>query len=334
MKEVCLEQLKKLSMDEVMEIIKPPDQSTALNVDAAVFELMGEQSGLEIGREGSGESQGHGSREKEEESTGGDGGGGVREEGGGGGGRGERGVESGGNNSTASGTVSQILRRDSHDRRSPHDCAQTEWGGEGHESTSFVSNVSKDEEKTQGTLKQPSLAHRAKPQTMECDTTTREAITEPSNVKWSDEKEILRSSSVAEGSVSENSSVCSLEDYWLSDFPAEVSEAARLQEIEFRKRALEAELRREERLEEERRREDEQSEEEEEMDEKAADEEEEVEGVKEERREDKEHEEGEGEMEMGSSNSSVKVDKMGALELQLRQRALQSLLAKKKEQQL
>ena len=304
-----------------MEIIKPPDQSAAVNVDAAVFELMGEQSGLEVGREGGRESQGHGSRGREEESTGGDGGGEVRGEGGG---RGERGTESGGKNSTASGAVSQTLRRDSHDQHSQHGHAQTEWGGERDESTSFGSNGSKDEGKAQGTLNQSSLTHQAKPQTMECDTTTREATTEPSSVKWSEEKEISRTSSVADGSVSDNSSVCSLEDYWLSDFPAEVSEAARLQEIEFRKRALEAELRREEHLE-ERSGEEEQGEKEEVEEE----EEEEEEG-----REDEEHEEGEGEMETGSSNSSVKVDKMGALELQLRQRALQSLLAKKKEQHL
>ena len=89
----------------------------------------------------------------------------------------------------------------------------------------------------------------------------------------------------------ESSSGSDLEDFWLCDFPEEVSEWARLQEIEFRRRALEAELRRRG---------------------------EGGEGVK--------------GMSVGGCEGD-KVDKSEAIELQLRQRALQSLLAKKQELQ-
>ena len=99
-----------------------------------------------------------------------------------------------------------------------------------------------------------------------------------------------------------DSSLGDLDDCWLCDFPEEMSEWARLQEIEFRRRALEAELRR--------------------------------------RGEGEGEGEGEG-MEAGRGDGGVplqtvtdKVDKSEAIELQMRQRALQSLLARKKEQEL
>ena len=141
-------------------------------------------------------------------------------------------------------------------------------------------------------------------QTMECDTTTSDISREDGKSTGRGEGKEEEEEGESEGEYysseeEDASSESDLDDIWLCDFPEEVSEWARIREIEFRQRALEAELRR--------------------RGEKG-----EVgrEGG----------EEGRGEEEEEDSQG-VKVDKSKAIELQMRQRALQSLLAKKKEQQ-
>ena len=175
-----------------------------------------------------------------------------------------------------------------------------------------ISDVSGDEGSGVECKEKVTRKSSSPPQTMECDTTTTELSVEPQTRREVEEDSDDNDSR----SISSGSSVSDLDDCWLSEFPEEVPEWARLQEVEFRRRALEAELRRRG---------------------------DQVEGGggEEEMREERGSMGCESERDRESAQDPlpvapgpVKVDKSEAIELQLRQRALQSLLVKRKEQNL
>ena len=309
-KQLCLEQLRRMSKEEIVQIIEPRDQSRELNLDAAVFELMGEQ-------DSSGKTSGTGTGSVEE-SVGGNTDRGEERKGDGGGGGGEGGEQGG---KEEGGRRKGHIEGKSSQAGTSHlpECNPPlmEQRNEREKKRLCVSDVSGDEAmdtraKTQ--LSRPSRqSDSSHPETMECDTTTEESVAVQACGEQGDEKEeeeeeeeVSDDDDGGRGSHSDTGSSCSLDDYWLCDFPEEVSEMARLQEIEFRRRALEAELKRES------------------LSERGGE-------------ESAEREEGEEvKMEVMEPNPPppVKVDKMEALELQMRQRALQSLLAKKKQHHL
>ena len=209
-----------------------------------------------------------------------------------------------------------------------------------------VSDVSEDEgtvaSSTVDVASQEGPLTRSSPTlTMECDTTTTELSTDPHTRSereeglseregegLSDRDEERPSEREGEGeidsedgtSTGSDSSLSDLEDCWLCDFPDEVSEMARLREIEFRQRALEAELRRRGET----------------VDTHTGD------GDRGKKEEGEEGErvsvcdggERDGVSDTFSQDATAKLDKSKAIEMQLRQRALQSLLAKKKQQNL
>ena len=294
-----------------MDIIEPREKKQELNLDAAVFELMGEQ-------DLSGNASGTGSGSVEEgrgEGRKGDGGGGGRGgEGEGGGGRGEQRRGGEGEGGGGKGCIEGGASQAGTSHLSEHNPPLTEYGNEREKKRLCVSDMSGDEVMdTTAEMQCPRPSRRSdssRPETMECDTTTEESVAVQVCGEQEEEEEEEEEGQGASddaddgrGSHSDTGSSCSLEDFWLCDFPEEVSELARLQEIEFRRRALEAELRKSQ--------------------------------LKQGGEESAERKEGGEEarfkvMEPDPS-SSVKIDKMEALELQMRQRALQSLLAKKKQ---
>ena len=274
-KQLCLDQLKNMSQEDITEILDPGSTARPINVDAAVLELLAPQT--------AGSSPGEdilsattvstaSSSAQPSSST-------VS-------------VKSGEKTNNVSGTegAAQLAEGSGreHGEMIKMETSPVTEGRE-KEGKSSVSDVSEDE----------SMAHtNCSTQTMECDTTTEELS--------ADQQELTITQGISSDSGTDSddsSSMSELEDCWLCDFPEEVSEWARLQEIEFRRRALEAELRRADQAE-----------------------------CKGER---KEHHSG---VDQGAGSEPAplhdtgKIDKLEALELQMRQRALQSLLAKKKEQ--
>ena len=230
-----------------MDCVEPQTTSSSLNLDAAVFELLG----------GSGQTAGE-NRPQERVSEGGD------------------------------DLVPVGAAAISGEREGATD------GEKEEEMSPSLTIPERDDDVSGGRGKEESVMSAARedslPQTMECDTTTDIS-----------EERLSSRGPAAEGDGGDSRSVSSedtssendLDDCWLCDFPDEVSEWARLREIEFRQRALEAELRRGK-------------------------------------------EGGEGGLEReggerGGDREGAKVDKSKAIEVQMRQRALQSLLAKKKE---
>ena len=255
---MCLEQLKAMSGEDVMDCIEPQTATNSLNLDAAVLELLGNQATSV----GTAEQQTASGVENPVPPT-----------------------AAGGDDT--SGVVAPIkvtsIKEGEEETETGRKSSGSDDGGEITEKVEF-SPISRDE---------------SPPQTMECDTTTSDISREERpTTAWEEKGEEERESERESVSSEEEdeSSESDLDDCWLCDFPDEVSEWARLREIEFRQRALEAELRR--------------------RGEKV-----EVGREREEGREDV------------VVSQGAKVDKSKAIELQLRQRALQSLLAKKKEQQ-
>ena len=258
-RQLCLEQLKAMSTEDIVECVEPPKPPDTLNVDAAVLELLGTETAV-----GAADGNGSSSAEKKIALT-------------------------DNVNSNTGNTEREEEEEGEMRERVSEECSGDEGKVMGTGVETWEKSVCVEEDETAAEQGSPT-------QTMECDTTTSDFSRDEEKGKQQLEGE----SKV--GSEGESESACSggnssdsdLEDCWLSDFPQEVSQWARLQEIEFRRRALEAELRRR------------------------------------------------GEIgEPGETRESVverglegeKVDKSQAIELQLRQRALQSLLAKKKEHQ-
>lgn len=297
-RQLCLDQLKNMLTDDVIEIVDPQSsKNTSLNLDATVFELLGPEN--EPGKKEDGiktEAPCEDSSHNTEFSTGG--------------GR-EEGEETSGEQSIDINERDRVdLERNNQSNsvevKTKTDVLTNENTGQ-HDDV-CVSDVSSGNDSDDA--EEEEEAGNSPTQTMECDTTTSELSIE-TTVKRRERESVVRGERERRQIASEeeedcisvssaDSSLSDLEDCWLSDFPAEVSEWARLQEIEFRRRALEAELRKR----------------------------------------------GEGEKEMGRLETAVpsqavpsqavtaKVDKSEAIELQLRQRALQSLLVKKKEQNI
>ena len=306
---LCLDQLKSMSTQNIIDTIDYQNAVKSLNIDAAMYELLG--SGTASGDAelaASNEARSSSESASNEWSKGG------RQDGMDGEERVDVGRSWEGSKMDAKlcenvgerkMSVSQLSIEEEDDR-------------EGAQEGICVSDVSEEDNDVDG----------SPTQTMECDTTT----TELSQTSCkSGEMEREREDSVRRGGgmkghhVEDNEVVCrrleahrgvdsesssslsDLEDCWLGDFPDELSEWGRLQEVEFRRRALEAELRR--------RGEGEEG------------------GVSKGRWREGEEEGRRGDR-VANQATSERVDKSEAIELQLRQRALQSLLARKKERKL
>ena len=274
-KQLCLDQLKNMSQEDITEILDPGSSVRPINVDAAVLELLAPQT--------AGSSPGDG-------------------------------VISATTVSTAPSAQPSSSAVSVESVKKTNIVRTTEGAAEGSErdnsemmkmeggKTSSVTEAREKEGRlTVGDVSEDENMAPANcsPQTMECDTTTEELSADQQELT------ITRGISSDSGTDSDDSSMSELEDCWLCDFPEEVSEWARLQEIEFRRRALEAELRRSDQ----------------------------AEGKGERREHHSGVDHGPG-SEAAPLHDSGKVDKLEALELQMRQRALQSLLAKKKERKL
>ena len=263
---MCLEQLKAMSGEDVMDCIEPQTSTNSLNLDAAVLELLGNQTTTAAGGETRPQQTASGVEDPVPPPT-----------------------AAGGDDTSGVGAPIKVtsIKEGEEETTGTEMGSAGDDGGEIKDEVQF-SPISRDESPTQ---------------TMECDTTTSDISREerPTTVweeKGEEERESERDSVSSEEE--DASSESDLDDCWLCDFPDEVSEWARLREIGFRQRALEAELR--------------------------------SRGEKGEvgREREEAGEEGREDVEV---SQGAKVDKSKAIELQLRQRALQSLLAKKKEQQ-
>lgn len=268
-KQLCLDQLKNMSQEDITEILDPRSSAKPINLDAAVFELLAPQTAGGSPGDGvlSATTSTASSVQPSSSAVGVDS---------------EKRIDS---VCATEGTVlaEGTVRDDSE--LIEMKCVKTSPLTEARERTS---DVSEDE----------SVAHtNCSTQTMECDTTTEELSADRQDLTITQ-----RISSDSGADSDESSSMSELEDCWLCDFPEEVSEMARMQEIEFRRRALEAELRRADQVEGEEKR--------------------------------RGHQSGKDQKpgcDAAPLHDAGKIDKLGALELQMRQRALQSLLAKKKE---
>lgn len=264
-KQLCLDQLKNMSQEDITEVLDPKSSIKPINLDAAVFELLDPQT--------------EGNRPSDMLSA--------------------RTIGTDSSAHPSSSSVGVGRERTAEDTqlsgRDDENLIRMEGGESGR-----TSPVTKAKEKEDLRVSEVS-ENESEPQTMECDTTTEEL-----NDEQHASQRHRRLPSDSDES-DDSSSLSELEDCWLCDFPEEVPEWARLQEIEFRRRALEAELRRADQAE--------------------------GEGG----RVTSEHCSGvdqEAGKDTGPLQDAGKIDKLGALELQMRQRALQSLLAKKKEHKL
>ena len=289
-RQLCLDQLKAMSNEVILDCVEPQKPQESLNVDAAVLELLGPSNTASEGNKtsstvdnsdvgtvkvGGGES-----------GVGGEQSGDVK----------ESSDISGRELQSEEGSPTQTVECDTTTSDiSREDAEHISRGDSGKEDITSREDFDKDhtsrdrerEEGHSGISKEGSGRRDSSKERGEIvkDGTSRGDTSRGDETREEDAME-----EVAE-SEGESSSGSDLEDFWLCDFPEEVSEWARLQEIEFRRRALEAELRRRG---------------------------EGGEGVK--------------GMSVGGCEGD-KVDKSEAIELQLRQRALQSLLAKKQELQ-
>ena len=324
MKQLCLDQLKNMSTENIIEILDSQQSVRAINLDATVFELLGPPT-ANSNTKSSSTAVTVDSSARTSSSSGSSSKGWTRESGKTGVMCVSEGTEMGqgadgnplGMEVESSVGVGESLK--TGPRRS---------SGRKKGITICISDVSGDEGKAgnERYSREEVTLHDSSPtQTMECDTTTLDPSAHQTSIRPVQRDRELEqtqqervdsddSESTSSGSLSD------LDDCWLCDFPEEVPEWARLQEIEFRRRALEAELRRADQME-------------------VEDEEREGGGEEEVRREET-GSGGEGKRDVvptldpPSRGADEKIDKLEALELQLRQRALQSLLAKKKEQKL
>ena len=345
-RQLCLDQLKSMSTEDITEITDPQKHSSkSINLDATVFELLGPQAvdcgageGLVTANTHTGSATAHtgsanthtGSATAHSSSSASPCGGGDS--------RNERTGDSfktsvnGGNGQEQKSDLPLRMEVENslcYDE-SLKNSSSTGVGVSGGQVREMTSDVSGDEGSGVRAMRHSRIVplKDSLTQTMECDTTTSETAVEQ-------ERDYEKTAQTEEGDVelaqqgdsgsddsasTVSSSSSSLEDYWLCDFAEEVPESARLQEIEFRRRALEAELRRASQREGER--------------EAATGERDSGGGGREEESPLRmDQEEGEGE-DNPPSSAPGKIDKLEAVELQMRQRALQSLLAKKKEQKL
>ena len=299
-KQLCLDQLKNMSTEDILDTLDPQNSVKRINLDATVFELLGPKTAGNHTEDDASSSMKVDTSARTFSSASTSGGDELRE-----GGSSKTGV------CAAEGAAIERGRRN----MDPESRVSTRKSHSSSKEEDNVSDVSGDDEgNTNRSVEcgEKVTCKSSSPlQTMECDTTTTDLSVEPQT-----RREVEVDSDDDSVSISSGSSLSDLDDCWLSEFPEEVPEWARLQEVEFRRRALEAELRRRG---------------------------DQVEGGggKEEMKEERDSVACEDERDreltqdpLLAAPGPVKVDKSEAVELQLRQRALQSLLAKRKEQEL
>ena len=296
-KQLCLDQLKGMSTEDILDTLDPQSAVKRINLDATVFELLGPGTAGSNMEEDALSATNVDTSTRTSSAASISGGDDLRE------GSSKTGI------CAAKGEKIGRGRRniDKMERDSSVSIRESTSSSKVEDSL-HLSDVSGDEGNANSSVHYREEVTRTSSSpllTMECDTTTTEL-----SVEHRTTRELEGDSDDESVSTSSDSSLSDLDDCWLSEFPEEVPEWARLQEVEFRRRALEAELRR------------------------RGDQVEEGRG-EEGRREERGSvgREGEGDEE-DPVPGPVKVDKSEAIELQLRQRALQSLLAKRKEQEL
>ena len=220
LRQMCLEQLQAMSPGDITDCIEPPHTSSnTLNLDAAVFELLGDPD-TPAGEE-SGEHQ----------------------------------TTSGGENPVPPATASTDERHDTSTTtpaESVNITKETSVCDVGVTGGKSLTGVGGDGRDRTMEASPPSTRRESPTLTMECDTTTSDISREDSRVSAAPEREEEEEKELVLSD--DDSSESDLDDCWLCDFPEELSEWARLREIEFRQRALEAELRRRGEVREERRR--------------------------------------------------------------------------------